>query len=40
MYIAIQAATAAVMVKREADAGPTWGANTFKLGEVHRHRHG
>ena len=38
IQMAIQAATTAVMVMREADAGPTLGTNMVNLGEVHRHR--
>ena len=35
-----QAATAAVILMREADARPTTGTNTFNSGEAPRHGHG
>ena len=40
MTTAIQAATAAVMMLREAGTGPASGACTGNAGQVCRHRHG
>ena len=37
MQVAIQATVAAVMVMRDADAGPTPGSNMVNLGETWRH---
>ena len=39
-WAAIQVATAAVMVMREADAEPISGTNIAVLRDVHRQRHG
>ena len=40
MQVAIQAATAAVMVMREVHAGPASGINAISLAEVYRIRPG
>ena len=39
IQVAIKAATVAVMVLREADAGPTSGTSMANVGEACRHRH-
>ena len=40
MQVTIQAATAVVMMLREADVRPTLGNSMANEGEAHRHRHG